>query len=172
MAKRAVVRGFGGLRWADCKNFERSSPIEGEFLLEDLVVGIFVCLLMNCGRGVVGPYPAADGIFRAAVEGVGEGSVMAYGSGNGEGVLGTHEVISSLLALSGEVAVCKLVALEALMRSIMRAIKVREGEAWKAADMYFIRGEACSSTDGVVIGEFYEGEVNIPVVLAFVAHHG
>ena len=63
---------------------------------------------------------------------------MAFGSGNGEGVLGTHEVVSSLLALSGEVAVCKLVALEALMCSTMRAIEDREGEAWKAADMYFV----------------------------------
>ena len=86
--------------------------------------------------------------------------------------LGMHEVVGSLLALSGEVAVCKLVALETLMRPTMRAIEDREGEAWKAADMYFIRGEACDGTDGVVIGEFDVGEINVPVVLAFVAHHG
>ena len=128
--------------------------------------------MTNCGRGVVDPYPAADGIFRAAVEGVGEGSVMTFDSGNGEGVLGTHEVVSSLLALSGEVAVCKLVAFEALMRSTMRAIEDRDGKAWKAADMYFIWGETRGSTDGVVIGEFDVGEVNVPVVLAFVAHQG
>ena len=77
-----------------------------------------------------------------------------------------------MLALSGEVEVCKLVALETLIRPTMRAIEDREGEAWKAADMYFIRGETCGSTDGVVIGEFDVGEVNVPVVLAFVAHHG
>ena len=128
--------------------------------------------MTNCGRGVVNPYPAADGILRAAVEGVGEGSVMAFGSGNSEGVLGTHEVVSSLLALSGEVAVCKLVAFEALMRSTMRAIEDREGEASKAADMDFIGGEARGSTDRVVISEFDMGKVNVPVVLAFVAHHG
>ena len=97
---------------------------------------------------------------------------MAFGSGNNEGVLGTHEVVSSLLALSGEVAVCKLVALEALMRSTMRAIEDREGEAWKAADMYFIWGEARGSTDEVVLSELDVGEVYVPVVLAFVAHHG
>ena len=128
--------------------------------------------MTNCGRGVVDPYSAIDGILRTAVEGVGKGSVMAFGSGNGEGVFGMHEVVSSLLALSGEVAVCKLVALEALMYPTLRAIEDREGEAWKAADTYFIGGEARGSTDGVIISEFDVGEVNVPVVLAFVAHHG
>ena len=83
-----------------------------------------------------------------------------------------HEVVGSLLALSGEVAVCKLVAFGTLMRPTMRAIEDREGEAWKAADMYFIGGEARGSTDGVVISEFDVGEVNVPAVLGFVAHHG
>ena len=48
-------------------------------VLEDLVVGIFACPLTNCGHGVVHPYPVADGILRAAVEGVGEGSLMVFG---------------------------------------------------------------------------------------------
>ena len=58
------------------------------------------------------------------------------------------------------------------MRPTMRAIENRQGEAWKAADIYFIRGETRGSTDGVVIGEFDVWEMNVPVVLAFVAHHG
>ena len=128
--------------------------------------------MTNCGRGVVDPYPAADGTPRAAVEGVGEGSIMAFGSGNSESVLGTHEVVSSVLVLSGEVAVWKLVAFETLMRPTMRAIENREGKARKAADMYFIWGEARGSTDGVVISELDVGEVYVPVVLSFVAHHG
>ena len=38
--------------------------------------------------------------------------------------------------------------------------------------MDFVRGEARGRADGVVVRVFNMREVNIPVILKFVAHHG
>ena len=87
-------------------------------------------------------------------------------------MLGTHEVVSSLLALSGEAAICKLVALKALMRSSIRAVENCRGKARQATDVDFIRSKTGGSADRVVVSKLDMGQVYIPVVLLFVADHG
>jgi len=110
---------------------------------------------VNSGSGVIDLYPAADGIFREAEKGVGERSVATFDS---------HEFVGALLALSGEVAICKLVAFQTSVSPTLRAIKNGEGEAWDASDVHFVGRQACSGTDGVVKGEFDVGEMNAPFV--------
>ena len=58
------------------------------------------------------------------------------------------------------------------MGTTVRSIKDGEREAREASDVDLIRGKARSGVDGVVIGVFDVGKMDVPVVLMFVADHG
>ena len=58
------------------------------------------------------------------------------------------------------------------MGTTVRSFEDGEGKAREAFDVDFIRGEARSGVDGIVIGIFDVGKMDAPVVLMFVEDHG
>ena len=87
-------------------------------------------------------------------------------------MLFAHDFISTTLAVASEVAVGELIAIEALMATPVRSVEDGETEAREASDMDFIGGKARGGANGVVIGVFDVGKVDVPVVLVFVTDHG
>ena len=87
-------------------------------------------------------------------------------------MLFSHNFIDALLAFASEVAIGELIAVEALMDTTVRPFKDGEGKAREASDVDFIRGKARGGADGVVIGVFDMGKMDVPVVLVFVTDHG
>ena len=82
------------------------------------------------------------------------------------------DAVRALLAAGSEVRVGLLVPVEALVPANVGEIEDGEGEARKAADVYFVRGDPCSGVDGVVVCALHVWELHVPVVLQFVDHHG
>ena len=122
--------------------------------------------------GVVDPYPSASRVFGAAEEGIGESGIAPVYPSNGEGVLFSHKFVDALLTLAREVAIGELAAVEVLMGTTVRSIKDGEGGAREASDVDFIGGKARGSANGVVIGVFDVGKMDVPFVLVFIADHG
>ena len=54
----------------------------------------------------------------------------------------------------------------------VRSLEDGEGKARETSDVNFIGGKARGGANGVVIGVFDVGKVDIPVVLVFVTDHG
>ena len=124
------------------------------------------------GGSVVDPYPSASHVFGATEESIGESGVAPIDASNGEGVLFAHDFISASLSVASEVAVGELIAIEALMATPVRSVEDGEREAREASDMDFIGGEARGGANGVVIGVFDVGKVDVPIVLVFITDHG
>ena len=127
---------------------------------------------MDSGGGIVDPYPSASRVFGATEKSIGESGGAPIDPSNGEGVLLAHDFIGALLSVASEVALGELIAIEALIGTTVRAINDSEGEAREASDVDFIGSKASGGADGVVIGVFDVGTMNVPVVLMFVADHG
>ena len=87
-------------------------------------------------------------------------------------MLFAHDFTSASLSVASEVAVGKLITIEALMATSVRLFKDGEGKAREASDMDFIGGKTRGSANGVVIGVLDVGKVDVPVVLMFVTGHG
>ena len=128
--------------------------------------------MADSGGGIVDPYPSASRVFGATEKSIGESEVAHIDPSNGEGVLFAHNFIGALLSVASEVALDELIAIEALMGTTVRSIKDGEGKAREASDVDFIGGKARSGADGVVIGVFDVGKVDVPVGLVFVTDHG
>ena len=118
------------------------------------------------------PYPSASRVFGAAEEGIGESAIAPVYPSNGEGVLFSHTFVCALLTLASEVAIGELVAVEVLMGTTVRTIKDGEGEAREASDVDLIRGKVRGGANGVVIGIFNVGNMDVSVILVFVADRG
>ena len=128
--------------------------------------------MADSGGGIVDPYPPASRVFGATEKSIGESGVAPVDPSNGEGVLFSHNFIGTLLAFASEVAIGELIAVEALMDTTVRSIKDGEGKAREASDLDFIGDKARGGADGVVIGVFHVGKMDVPVVLVFVTDHG
>ena len=107
------------------------------------------------------------GLRRRASE---SGIAPVYPS-KGEGVLFSHKFVGALLTLAGEVAIGELAAVEVLMGTTVRSIKDGVGKVREASDVDFIGGKARGGANGVVIGVFDVGKMDVPVVLVFVTDH-
>ena len=127
---------------------------------------------MDSGGGIVDSYPSASHVFGATEKSIGESGVAPIDPSNGEGVLFAHDFISASLSVAIEVAVGKLIAIEALMAPSVRSVEDGERKAREASDMDFIGGKARGGANGVVIGVLDVGKVDVPVVLVFVTDHG
>ena len=128
--------------------------------------------MADSGGGIVDPYPSASRVFGAAEKSIGESGVAPIDPSNGEGVLFAHDFISASLSVASEVAVDELIAIEALMVTTVRSFEDGEGKARETSDVNFIGGKARGGANGVVIGVFDVGKVDVPVVLVFVTDHG
>ena len=148
-------------------------PVQfSEFLFEDFIVSAFPQSLADSGRGIVDPHPSTSRVFGATEKSIGESGVAPIDPSNGEGVLFSHNFIGALLAFASEVAIGELIAVEALMGTTVRSFKDGEGKAREASDVDFIGGKARGGANGVIIGVFDVGKMDIPVVLVFVIDHG
>ena len=103
---------------------------------------------------------------------IGESRVAPIDSSDGEGVLFSHNFKGALLAFASEVAIGELVAIEALTDTTVRSFDNGEGKAREASDVDFIGCKARGGANGVVIGVFDVGQVDVLVVLVFVTDHG
>ena len=128
--------------------------------------------LADSGGSIVDPYPSASRVFGATEKSIGESGVAPIDPSNGEGVLFSHSFIGALLAFTSEVAIGELIAVEALMDTTVRSFKDGEGKAREASNVDFIGGKARGGANGVVIGVFDVGKMDVPVVLVFVTDHG
>ena len=128
--------------------------------------------MADSGGGIVDPYPPASRVFGAAEEGIGESGIAPVHPSNGEGVQFSHKLVGALLTLVSEVAIGELIAVEVLIGTTVRSIKDGEGKAREASDVDFIGGKARGGANGVVIGVFDVGKMDVPVVLVFVTDHG
>ena len=128
--------------------------------------------MADSGGGTVDPYPFASCVFGAAEEGIGESGIAPVYPSNGEGVLFSYKFVGALFTLASEVAIGELVAVEVLMGTTVRSVKDGEGKAREASDVDFTKGKARGGANGIVIGVFDVGKVDIPVVLVFVTDHG
>ena len=128
--------------------------------------------MTESGGGSVDPYPAASRVFGATEKSIGESRVAPIHPSNGENVLLSHNFIGASLSVASEVAIGELIAVEALMGTTVRPIKDGEGEAREASDVDFIGGKARGGANGVVIGVFDVGKMDVPVVSVFVTDHG
>ena len=128
--------------------------------------------MADSGGGIVDPYPSTSRVCGAAAEGIGESGIAPVYPSNGEGVLFTHKFVGALLTLASEVGMGELIAVEVLVGTTVRSIKDGEGEAREASDVDFIGGKALGGANGVVIGVFDVGKMNVPVVLVLVTDHG
>ena len=128
--------------------------------------------MTESGGGSVDPYPAAGRVFGATEKSIGESRVAPIHPSNGENVLLSHNFISASLSVASEVAIGELIGVEALMGTTVRSIKDGEGEAREASDVDFIGGKARGGANGVVIGVFDVGKMDVPVVSVFVTDHG
>ena len=128
--------------------------------------------MADSGGGVVDPYPSASRVFGTAERSIGESGVAPVAPSNGEGVLFAHDFVSASLSVASDVAVGELIAIKVLMATIVRSFEDGEGKARETSDVNFIGGKARGGANGVVIGVFDVGEVDVPVVLVFVTDHG
>ena len=128
--------------------------------------------MADSGGGTVDPYPSASRVFGATKKSIGESGVAPIDPSNGEGVLFAHNFIGALLSVASEVTIGELIAIEALMGTTVRSIKDGEGGAREASDADFIGGKARGGADGVVIGVFDVGKMDVLVFFMFVADHG
>ena len=128
--------------------------------------------MADSGARIVDPYPPASRVFGAAEESIGQSGIAPVYPSNGEDVLFSHKFVGALLTLASEVAIGELIAVEVLMGNTVRSIKYGEGKAREAYDVDFIGGKARGGANGVVIGVFDVGKMDVPVVLVFVTDHG
>ena len=124
------------------------------------------------GGGIVDPYPSASHVFGTTEKSIGESGVAPINPSNGEGVLFAHNFISTTWSVASEVAVGELIAIEALMATSVRSFEDGERKARETSDVNFIGGKARGGANGVIIGVFDVGKVEVPVVLVFVTDHG
>ena len=87
-------------------------------------------------------------------------------------MLFSHEFVDALVTLASEVAIGELVGVEVLVGTTVRSIKDSEGGAREASNVDFIGGKARGGANGVVIGVFDGGKMDVPVVSVFVTDHG
>ena len=126
--------------------------------------------MADSGGGIVDPYPSASRVFGATEKSIGESGVVPIDPSNG--VLFSHNFIGALLAFASGVAIGELIPVKALMDTTVRSFKDGEGKAREASDVNFIGGKARGGANGVVIGVFNVGKMDVPVVLVFVTDHG
>ena len=107
-------------------------------------------------------------MFEATEKSIGESGVVPIDPSNGEGVLFSHNFIGTLLAFANEVAIGELIAVKALVDTTVRSFEDGEGNA---RDVDFIGNKARGGANGVVIGVFDVGKMDVPVVLVFVTDH-
>ena len=116
-------------RGANSDDFEGACPVETKSLLEGFIIGAFAQSLSDCGGCVAYAYPATGHEFGAVEKRIRKCRVASVYASNCESVVFMHELVGALLPFSGEIAIGEMVAVKALVGSVVGAIEDGEGEA-------------------------------------------
>ena len=169
--ERRTVRGLGGGAGTDCQDLVRARPVKREFGLEYLGVGVRLHTLAD-GRGrIVHSCPTTGSEVRCWTQRVGEGGVSAVNTGNGEGVVCADNVVRALLPVGGQVAIGQVVTGQTLVSHDTSAVNNRQREPWKSAHVDLVGRQTRRRADGIVVSEFYVGQMQAPIVLSLVDVH-
>ena len=82
-----------------------------------------------------------------------------------------NNIAGALLAFRRQVAVCKVVASQALMAGDPRAVENSERESREPAQVNLVGGQASGGADRIVVGELHVCQLRIPIALAFFDYH-
>ena len=117
--------------------------------------------LANGTSSVVDSYSAAGGVDTKVFESAEKLRITALYAGDLERVLFANQRIRTPLAVSGEVAVYQVVAVEALVASGIVLFDDGEGNAGEVVDMHLVRRQTCSDADGVVVSKVHVWQVDL-----------
>ena len=79
--------------------------------------------------------------------------------------------VRALLPVGGQVAVGQVVTGQTLVSQDTSAVENRQGEPWESAHVDLIGRQTRSRADGVVVSEFYVGQMQILIVLSLGDDH-
>ena len=110
----------------------RPGPVEREFDLEYVGVGVRLHTLAD-GRGrIVHPCPTPRSEVRCRTQRVSKGGV-SVNTRNGEGVVCADKVVCAFLPVGGQVTICQVVAGWTLVFRDVSAVENRQGEPLESA---------------------------------------
>ena len=169
--ERRTVRGLGGGAGTDGQDLVRARPVKREFGLEYLGAGVRLHTLAG-GRGrIVYPCPTTHSEVMRWTQRVGEGGVSAVNTGNGVSVVCADNVVRALLPIGGQVAIGQVVTGQTLVSHDTSAVENRQREPWESAHVDHVGRQTRRRADGVVVSEFYLGQMQVPIVLSLVDDH-
>ena len=169
--ERRTVGGLGVGSGTDCQDRVRARPVKREFVLEYLGVGVRLHTLAD-GRGrIVHLCATTRSEVECWTQRVGEGGVSAVKTGNGEGVVCADNVVRALLPVGGQVAIGQVVTRQTLVSHDTSAVENRQGEPRESAHVDLVGCQIRRRADGIVVSEFYVGQMHVPIVLSLVDDH-
>ena len=166
--ERRAVRGLDGGAGADGQHLVRARPVKRDFGPEYLGVSVRLPTLAD-GRGRIeysSPTTHSEG--RCWTQRVGEGGGSAASTGNGEGVVFADNVVRLLLPSLGQFAIIQVVKGQTLVSHDACAIETRQEEPWKFAHVGLVGRQTRRRADGVVLSQFYVGQMQVQIVLLLV----
>ena len=89
-----------------------------------------------------------------------------------DGVQFPDGAVGALLAGGGEIVIRKLVPVVALVSADVEGVKDGKGEARETIHVHFLGSKSGGCADGVVVCALNVRDLNITVILLFVADHG
>ena len=83
----------------------------------------------------------------------------------------TDNVVRALLPVGGQVAIGQVVTGQTLMSHDTSAVENRQGGRWESAHVDLVGRQTRRRANGIVVSEFYVGQMQVPIVLSLVDDH-
>ena len=80
-------------------------------------------------------------------------------------------VVRALLPVGGQVAIGQVVTGQTLVSHDTSAVENRQREPWESAHVDVVGRQTRRRADGIVVSEFYVGQMQVPNVLSLVDDH-
>ena len=142
--------------------------LSASFGLEFLGVDVRLHTLVD-GRGrVVDPCQTTRSEVRCRTQRVGKGGFFAGNTGNGKGVMCAANVFRALLPVGRLVAIGQVVTGQTLVFHATSAVENRQEEPWECAHVDLVGCQTRRRADGIVVSEFYVGQMQVPIDLFLV----
>ena len=93
----------------------------------------------NCGFRIINPNAAANSARGACVSNR-ENGVAALGTRYAQLVLFTHQLVSTTLAVSSQIAMLELISVQTLVTASIRMLKNGQWKSGESVHVHFIRG--------------------------------
>ena len=163
--ERRTVWGLGVGAGTASQNLVRARPVKREFGLKYLGLGVRLHTLED-GRGIIlHACPTTRSEIKCWTQRVGDGGFSAVNTGNGEGVVCANNVVRALLPVRGQFAMGQVVTGQTLVSQKASAVNNRQGKPWNSARVDLVGRQTRRRADGIVISEFYVGQMQVPIVV-------